>query len=106
MKKTRKEPRVDDLMVDVLEYAFTEWLVRRKVFSLFKANFTAGFSSSKSFRDRLRALIRYSINCSKSGPKGLISAAFIFLLTPEGIDFWTKEVVAWDRFYSKFQVKR
>lgn len=106
MKKARKEPRVDDLMIDVLEYAFTEWLVRRKLYTAFKANCSARPLSRDSFRDRLRAHIRRSFNNPVFGPKSLVSSAFVFLFTPEGVAFWTAASAAWERFYSKFQTKR
>lgn len=92
-------------MVDVIEYAFTEWLVRRKLFSAFKANFDVALSSRLSFRDRLRIHIRRSFDNPLIGPKGLIHAAFVFDLTPEGSAFWMKEAAAWIRFYSRFQTK-
>lgn len=106
MKKVRKEFRADDLMVDILEYAFTEWLVRRRVFAAFKANFDTSYSPGRSFRDHLRHYVRRSLISSRYGPRNLVSAAFMFLFTPEGNDFWLKESNAWERFYSEFQTKR
>lgn len=105
MKETRKEFKINDLMVDVIEYAFTEWLVRRGLFSIFKANFDVAFSFRNNFRDRLREHIRRSFDNPLFGPKDLVYAAFVFGLTPEGTKFWTKEAAAWVRFYSRFQTK-
>lgn len=106
MEKTRKEFRTDDLMADVLEYAFTSWLVRRRVFDAFKANFNISYTPGRSFRDRLRYYVRRSLTGPHYGPRSLVSAAFVFLFTPEGNDFWQKESDAWKRFYSELQTKR
>ena len=106
MKKVSKESRVDDLMVDVVEYAFTEWLIRRQLYMAFKANFRAAFPPRASFRCRLRAYIRRSLSRPDLAPCDLISSAFVFIFTPEGVDFWMKESAAWARFYSKFQTNR
>lgn len=105
MVKRSKKTINSDLMVDVIDYAFTEWLVRRELFSAFKANFDVAFSPRISFRDRLRIHIRRSFDNPLIGPKDLIYAAFVFNLTPEGSDFWTKQAAAWVRFYSRFQTK-
>jgi len=106
MKKVTRKSRIDDLMIDVIEYAFTEWLVRRNLYSAFKANYSTRPLSRDGFRDRLRAHIRRSFNNPVFGPKNLVSSAFVFLFTPEGVAFWTAQAAAWERFYSKFQTKR
>ena len=105
MKKKIKAFNDDDLIVDIIEYAFTEWLVRRKVFSAFKANYDVGFSTCEGFRDSLRDHIRECLRTSNFGPIRLISTAFLFVSTPEGPDFWSKQSVAWERFYLKLQSK-
>jgi hypothetical protein len=103
MKKKCKNSRIDDLMVDVVEYAFTEWLVRQGVFSAFKANYEVYFLPSKSFRDRLRAHIQFSLCDSNLGLKALISSAFLYTSTPEGAKFWRKQSDTWKRFCSKLE---
>lgn len=105
MKKVRKTFRADDLMVDVLEYAFVEWLVRRRVYSAFKENFIISHPSVRNFRGGLRNYIRRSFNNPHYDQRSLISAAFVFLFTPEGGDFWLRESEAWEHFYSRFQIK-
>lgn len=104
MKKSKKS-RVDELLVDVIEYAFTEWLVRRGVFSAFRSNYDRQFSPRLSFRDRLRDHIRYSLLHHSFGPRRLISSAFLYTLTPEGPKFWDKQSVAWERFLAEFKEK-
>jgi len=98
MKKSKKRSRIDDLSIDVVEYAFTEWLVRQGIFSAFKENYEFANPSHRSFRDRLRFLIQLVLDCPALGPGCLISAAFPFIRTPEGSDFWSNQSAAWKRF--------
>jgi len=103
MKKGNRKFKAGDLIVDVLEYTFTEWLVRQGVFSAFKTNYDVVVSPYGGFRDRLRDHIRYSLSNSSLGPTYLISSAFLFHTTPEGYDFWRKISDAWKRFCLNFQ---
>lgn len=105
MKKSSKSVRTNELMIDVVEYAFTEWLVRRGIFSAFKANYEHAFAPYKSFRDRLRSHIRHSLHGFGFGPSHLITSAFLFTSAPEGVEFWSKQSAAWERFCAEFQVK-
>ena len=105
MQKEIKNFTDDDLIVDIVEYAFTEWLVRRRIFSAFKKYFEAEFLSRGSFRSALRDHIRRCLSSSNIGPIRLISTAFLFASTVEGAEFWRKHSVAWERFYLKFQSK-
>lgn len=103
--KANKKSRFSDLFVDVVEYMFIEWLVRRGVFSAFKANYEREFAPCRSFRDRLRSQIRRSLRRPSFGPSHLITSAFLFYSTPEGADFWMKQSDAWECFCTEFQVK-
>ena len=105
MKDSKNSVRTNELLVDVLEYAFTEWLVRRGIFFAFKANYKHRFYPFKSFRDLLRSQIRYSLHDSDLGPSHLVSSAFLFSSTPEGVKFWRDQSAAWERFCTEFQVK-
>ena len=101
--KNNKTSKVDRLLVDVVEYAFVEWLVRRKAYRAFRANYDRLPTATKSFRDLLREHIQYLfVSKSKLGPASLISSAFLFDSTPEGYKFWVKQSEAWSRFYSSF----
>ena len=104
MKKT-KSPKVDKLLIDVVEYAFIEWLVRRKLYVAFQMNYDRTPTASKTFRDHLREHIRYLFGHSVLGPQSLISSAFLFPSTPEGYEFWLKHSEAWARFYASLQKK-
>ena len=105
MKDSKKSVRTNELLVDVVEYAFTEWLVRREIFSAFKANCMRTFGPFKSFRDRLRSQIRYSLRDFDLSPRHLITSAFLFASTPEGDKFWKKQSAAWECFCTGFQEK-
>lgn len=105
MEKKSKKFKEGDLIVDVLEYAFTEWLVRRGIFSAFKENYDVEVSPRRSFRDVLRDHIRRSLCSPNLDPTYLISTAFLFSSTPEGYNFWRKHSVAWEQFYFKLQSK-
>lgn len=105
MKKSSKSARTSELLIDVIEYAFVEWLVRRGIFAAFKANYERAFMPYRSFRDRLRSQIRHSLNDFGFGPSRLITSSFLFSSTPEGAKFWGKQSAAWERFCDEFQVK-
>lgn len=98
MKKT-KSSTVDNLAIDVLEYAFVEWLVRRNVYRAFQANYDRSISNAKTFRGILRDHIRSLYNHPVHGPEILIASAFVFMSTPEGSEFWQKVSDDWKRFY-------
>lgn len=103
MKKSTKDSRINDLMIDVVEYAFTEWLVRKGIFTSFKTNYDCIVSPYRGFHDRLRAHVRRSLYFSGFDPSHLISSAFLFIATPEGDDFWQKQSADWERFYIRFK---
>ena len=98
MKKSKQS--VDDkLRLDVIEYAFVEWLVCRGIFAAFRANYDRVSPAHKTFRDCLRDHIRYVYRRPSHGPESLVSSAFLFAQTPEGYEFWIKHSDAWKRFY-------
>lgn len=105
MKKYNKRVRTNELLIDVVEYAFIEWLVRRGIFSAFKANYERAFAPYKSFRDRLRSQIRHTLDSSNFSPSCLITSSFVFTSTPEGVKFWGKQSAAWERFCNKLHVE-
>ena len=103
MKGIRKKPKISDLTIDTIEYVFTKWLIRRGLFAAFKANYNACCSSPGSFRDRLRFHIRACFcNCS-FGPSELISSAFLYASTPEGVNFWLMQSAVWKKFYASLK---
>lgn len=105
MKKSSKSIKTDVLLINVVEFAFIEWLVRRGVFSAFKANYERDLLHYKSFRERLHAHVRRSLSGVGFGPSYLISSAFLFASTPEGVEFWSNQSAAWERFCDELQAK-
>lgn len=97
--KNPKKPAVDKLVVDVVEYAFVEWLVRRGIFTAFRANYDRIPTAQKTFRDCLRDHIQYVYRRPNLGPESLISSAFLFASAPEGYEFWLNQSDSWKRFY-------
>ena len=94
-----KQPVDDKLRLDVIEYAFVEWLVRREIFTAFRTNYARTPATRKTFRDCLRDHIRYAYRTPSLGPGSLISSAFLFTSAPEGYEFWIKHSDAWRHFY-------
>lgn len=104
MKTSSKSVRTNELLIDVVEYVFIEWLIRG-ILAAFKANYERSFSPYKSFRDRLRSHVRHSLCGPGFGPSHLVSSAFLFHSTPEGPKFWDRQSAAWERFCAELQVK-
>ena len=103
--KKNKSSKVDKLLIDVVEYAFIEWLVRRRLYIAFQSNYDRTPTAAKSFRDHLREHIRYLFGHSSLGPRSLVSSAFLFSSTLEGCRFWLKHSDAWARFYDSLSKK-
>lgn len=99
MKKF-EQTATDKLLLDVMEYAFVDWLIRRGIFTAFRANCHRIPKIQETFRDYLRDLIRHVYSAPHLGPEALVTAAFLFTTTPEGYDFWTEQSDAWQRFYA------
>lgn len=99
--KANEKSRFVDLSVDVIEYMFTEWLVRQGIFSKFKANYEDFSTNHRSFRANLRDRLRSL--CYTSGPGSLISTAFPFALTREGHEFWVDKSNRWCQFCVNFR---
>ena len=98
MRKLER-PGKDKLLLDVIEYAFVEWLIRRGIFTAFRENYDRIPTARRTFRDCLRDHIRYVYSNPSLGPESLISSAFLFTSAPEGYEFWIKHSDAWRRFY-------
>lgn len=90
----------DKLRLDVIEYAFVEWLICRGIFAAFQANYDRDSLFRGTFRDHLREHIRHAYRSPSIGPEALISSAFLFPSTPEGYEFWINHSDAWQRFYN------
>lgn len=100
MKKL-KQPVIDELLLDVMEYAFVEWLIRRGIFTAFRMNYDRISPTTETFRKCLREHLRHVYRTPSLGPEALITSAFLFSTTPEGYDFWVEHSDAWIRFYNR-----
>lgn len=105
MNKANKKPRINDLAIDVVEFAFREWLVRQGVYVAFKANYEFTNSDCSSFREQLRLHIRFIFGSPTLSLGSLVSSAFVFHSTPEGANFWKKQSDAWRRFCLDFRMQ-
>lgn len=101
--KANKRSSLSGLSVDVVEYMFIEWLVRQNLFSVYKANYVGFHPNHRSFRDNLRAKLRYLCRLSVFRVEDLISTSFPFAMTPEGYNFWVDQSNLWKRFCGKFK---
>lgn len=101
--KINKKSRSSDLTVDVVEYMFVEWLVRQGLYSSYRANYESIQPDHKSFRDNLRAKIRFLCHTSGLGIDCIISTSFLFNATPEGFNFWADRSSLWQRYCSEFK---
>lgn len=101
--KANKNSRLSGLSVDVVEYMFTEWLVRQGLFSAYKANYEAFHPNHKSFRDNLRAKLRDICRSRVPTVGVIVSVSFPFAMTPEGYNFWVDQSNRWNRFCGKFK---
>lgn len=101
--KAIKDSRVFSLRVDAVGYLFTEWLVRRGIFSAYKANYERHHHFDETFRDVLRDRIYKMFRSSRYVLSDLVDLSFPFASTPEGFYFWQKHSLAWRRFCNEFR---
>ena len=101
--KANKKSGIPGISVDVVEYMFIEWLVRRGVFSAYKANYEEFHPNHRPFRDNLRDKLRRMSRSSGYSVGNLISMSFLFAMTPEGYNFWVNQSESWRRFCDKFK---
>jgi len=101
--KAKKAPRLSDLSVDVVEFMFTEWLVRQNLFLAYKENFEKFYTNNRTFRHNLRIRLRNLSLLSLIGFGAIISTSFPFSMTPEGYDFWVDKSNLWKQFCNKFK---
>ena len=104
MKKT-KNYKPSELSADVFDYMFTEWLVRRGLFSAYKTNCERFSLNHRPFHDNLRLKIRSLCHSSAFGIENVISSSFPFTMTAEGYDYWAEQSAVWRRFCSDFKSK-
>lgn len=100
MKKQTFKP--EDLVVDVLDYMFVEWLTRRSLYSKFFANIRYFNPTDVKPRVLIRDHIRISLSTSHRMLGCLVSGYFPFRSTPEGFLFWSKVSDEWRKYLIYF----
>lgn len=101
--KAIKNSKVDELCVDAVESLFTEWLVRRGVFSAYERNYERHNDVEGTLRDALYDLIRFVLRSPDFVVGDLLDLSFPFASTSEGFRFWARHAVAWNLFCVKFK---
>lgn len=101
MKSVRFET-IESLPCDVVEYLFTEWLVRRRVYSKYVSNLRVDPSNDDAVREAIRSIIKRHLGPNGLGVPELIADSFIFARTPEGLSFWTRKSIEWALFVAFF----
>ena len=95
---------LDLFTLDVADYVFVEWLVRNNCYSKFIANFS-GNSDCDSPREAIRSHLSMILRSRSMTLRNAISTAFLFLLTPEGEDYWCSIEQRWIDFLDGFNVE-
>lgn len=101
--KAVKNSKVDELCVDAVESLFTEWLIRRGVFSAYKRNYERYNVVDGTLRDALYVLIRFVFRSPDYVAGDLLDLSFPFAWTSEGFRFWARHAVAWNHFCAEFK---
>lgn len=101
MKKRMSQP-LDGLAIDVVDYMFVEFLIRRHLYSRFIENVRRFNPRSDKPRELIRARIRLCLNSSNYFLRHLIFAFFPFYRTSEGFVFWNKAADDWADFSTLF----
>ncbi len=100
--KTRNNFSPIDLKADTLEYVFTEWLVRNRLYYKFLKNLQESLPAVESPRDYIRARILSHVSNNVADYSILIDGAFIFAGTSEGRDFWMNVSNRWREFLDSY----
>lgn len=99
-KQTSKS--LNELAVDVLDYMFVEWLVRRSLYSRFAKNLAHAYSNTKEPRSVIRDMIRATQGSPVYSLADLVLRSFPFICTPEGFRFWFRVSSEWASYFRSF----
>lgn len=100
--KKQTSKLLDELTVDVLDYMFVEWLIRRSLYSRFAANLARCYFNSRSPRSIIRDRIKMILDSPAFTLSDLISGSFSFHCTPEGFRFWARVSSEWASYFKSF----
>lgn len=92
----------ETLTVDVCNYMFVEWLIRRGLYSKFIANLSPARYNANSPRCVIREIVAGLISSPHFALSDVISSSFIFRSTPEGSGFWLGVSEEWKNYLEMF----
>lgn len=92
------------LILDVADYLLVEWLIRNGHYSKFIANLPKD-SDVFGPRDIIRHYLREILRSKSLTLHNAISAAFPFVLTPQGSAYWSSVEREWIDFLERFDVE-
>lgn len=101
MKKKIFKP-LSELPVDVLDYMFVQWLVRRSLYSRFAKNLALVCPKTKKPRSVIRNMICETYGSPVYSVAGLVMRSFPFHCTPEGTRFWAQVSSEWASYFRSF----
>lgn len=90
------------LTIEVCDYIFVEWLIRRNLYSRFVANLLPVKSDLKSPRAAIRDLVADLITSPRHTLANAFSVSFPFQSTSEGRDFWLRASKDWESYLDSF----
>ena len=96
MRKNKSS--LDPLYLDAADYIFVEWLVRSGYYSKFANNFIRDNSNFASAREGIRACLSRLLRSRFLSFSDAVSSSFLFLRSPEGVDFWCSVDQEWRAF--------
>lgn len=94
----KSKPILDPLYLDAADYIFVEWLVRSGYYSRFKNNFIRDNPDFDSAREGIRVGLSRLLRSRTLSFRDAVSSSFLFLRSPEGVDFWCSVDQEWRAF--------
>lgn len=101
----KNKSRLDPLYLDAADYIFVEWLVRSRYYSRFVDNFSRDNPEYDNAREGIRACLSDLFRSKFFSFRDAVSSSFLFLRTPEGVDFWHNVDKEWRAFLRNLNFK-
>lgn len=86
------------LYLDAADYIFVEWLVRSGYYSRFKDNFIRDNPDFDNAREGIRTCLSRLLRSRFLSFRDAVSSSFLFLRSPEGVNFWCSVDQEWRAF--------
>lgn len=100
-----KKSKLAPLYLDAADYIFVEWLIRSGYYSRFKDNFIRDNPDFDNAREGIRDCLSRLLRSRIFSFRDAVSSSFLFLRSPEGIDFWDSVDQEWRAFLSNLNLK-